>query len=165
MGLATWAQDSIKEGRLKQIVDSNLRGTISSKCTKEFAELADRCLHSNQKKCPTMAEVVGGLESILALHQKTNKTLLPMDKKIFGIKVPAFHLPSSHENSEQVGCIQMDVIHLTRGNLEPEYVMHGHLSTKTDVFDFGTLILETITRRSICSVMHGFDQIIHDVSV
>ncbi|KAM0062214.1 putative protein kinase RLK-Pelle-CrRLK1L-1 family [Helianthus debilis subsp. tardiflorus] len=96
MGLARWAQDSIKEGRLKQIVDSNLRGRISFKCVKEFAQLASRCLHSNPKKRPTMSEVVVGLESILALHEKTNYTL---DRKIFGLRLPAFGFPSSHENS------------------------------------------------------------------
>ncbi|PWA61423.1 concanavalin A-like lectin/glucanase domain, Serine/threonine-protein kinase Rad53 [Artemisia annua] len=98
-GLATWAQDSIKEGKLKHIVDSNLKGTISSKCLKEFAQLAVRCLHNHPKQRPTMAEVVVGLESILASQEKYNKTLLPVDIKIFGIRVPAFLFPSSRENS------------------------------------------------------------------
>ncbi|KAJ0523353.1 putative protein kinase RLK-Pelle-CrRLK1L-1 family [Helianthus annuus] len=70
-GLATWAQDSIKEGRLKQIVDSNLRERISPKCLKEFALLANRCLHNRPKLRPTMAEVVVSLESILALQGKS----------------------------------------------------------------------------------------------
>ncbi|KAM0011576.1 putative protein kinase RLK-Pelle-CrRLK1L-1 family [Helianthus debilis subsp. tardiflorus] len=96
MNLARWAQDTIKEGRLKQIVDSDLRGRISFKCVKEFAQLARQCLHSNPKKRPTMSEVVVGLESILALHEKTNNTL---DRKIFGLRLPAFGFPSSHENS------------------------------------------------------------------
>ncbi|KAM0006722.1 putative protein kinase RLK-Pelle-CrRLK1L-1 family [Helianthus debilis subsp. tardiflorus] len=96
MGLVRWAQDSIKEGRLKQIVDSDLRGRISFKCVKELAQLASRCLHSNPKKRPTMSEVVVGLESILALHKKTNITL---DRKLFGLRLPAFGFPSSHENS------------------------------------------------------------------
>ncbi|GKF27720.1 serine-threonine/tyrosine-protein kinase catalytic domain-containing protein, partial [Tanacetum coccineum] len=73
--LAIWAQDSIKEGKLKQIVDSKLRGSISSKCLKEFARIAGRCLHSRPKQRPTMAEVVVGLESVLALQEKANNTL------------------------------------------------------------------------------------------
>ncbi|KAJ0744917.1 putative protein kinase RLK-Pelle-CrRLK1L-1 family [Helianthus annuus] len=81
-GLATWAQDSIKEGRVKQIVDYNLRGRISPKCLNLFALLADRCLHSRPKRRPTMAEVVVGLESILALQEKTDNTLL---HKLLGI--------------------------------------------------------------------------------
>ncbi|KAM0003683.1 putative protein kinase RLK-Pelle-CrRLK1L-1 family [Helianthus debilis subsp. tardiflorus] len=73
-GLATWAQDSIEEGRLEQIVDSNLRGRIFPKCLKEFALLAERCLHGRPKQRPTMTEAVEGLESILALHEKTDST-------------------------------------------------------------------------------------------
>ncbi|XP_076920788.1 putative receptor-like protein kinase At5g39000 [Bidens hawaiensis] len=85
-GLATWAQDSIKEGRLEQIVDANIRGRIFTKCLKEFALLADRCLHSRPKQRPTMAEVVVGLESILALQEKTDSTwvstfLFPSNKE------------------------------------------------------------------------------------
>ncbi|KAI3803265.1 hypothetical protein L1987_31415 [Smallanthus sonchifolius] len=99
MGLATWAQDSIKEGRLKQIVDSNLSGRISRKCLKEFALLADRCLHSRPKQRPTMAEVVVGLESILALQERTDSQLLSRDNRFFGRRVPAFLFPSNRENS------------------------------------------------------------------
>lgn len=29
--------------------------------------------------------------------------------------------------------------------MAPEYVMHGHLSAKTDVFSFGVLVLELIS--------------------
>nr|GEZ59654.1 serine-threonine/tyrosine-protein kinase catalytic domain-containing protein [Tanacetum cinerariifolium] len=38
--LAIWAQDSIKKGRLKQIVDNQIKGDISPKCLKMFAQLA-----------------------------------------------------------------------------------------------------------------------------
>ncbi|KAF5787818.1 putative protein kinase RLK-Pelle-CrRLK1L-1 family [Helianthus annuus] len=85
-GLATWAQDSIEEGRLEQIVDSNLRGRIFPKCLKEFALLAERCLHGRPKQRPTMTEVVEGLESILVLQEKTDSTW-----------VPTFLFPSNHK--------------------------------------------------------------------
>ncbi|GJZ83870.1 serine-threonine/tyrosine-protein kinase catalytic domain-containing protein [Tanacetum coccineum] len=101
LGLATWAQDSIKEGKLKHIVDSNLRGTISSNCLKEFAQLAVRCLRNHPKQRPIMAEIVLVLESILASQEKYNKTLLPVDIKIFGIRVPAFLFPSNRQHSVQ----------------------------------------------------------------
>ncbi|KAJ0698016.1 putative protein kinase RLK-Pelle-CrRLK1L-1 family [Helianthus annuus] len=96
-GLATWAQDSIKEGRLGQIVDINLRGRLFRKCLKEYALLADRCLHSHPKQRPTMAEVVVCLESILALQEKTDSDqLLPT---FFGRMVPTFLIPSNRETS------------------------------------------------------------------
>ncbi|KAK1407063.1 hypothetical protein QVD17_38674 [Tagetes erecta] len=71
-GLAAWAHDSIKEGRLKKIVDSDIRASISPKCLEKFALLADRCLHSRPKERPTMADVVVALDSILALQEKTD---------------------------------------------------------------------------------------------
>ncbi|KAI3525859.1 hypothetical protein L1887_04988 [Cichorium endivia] len=89
-GLVNWAQESIKEGRLKQIVDDNIREKILPKCLKEFAELADRCLHSNPKQRPTMAEVVVCLQSVLALQEKASYTLHPAGMRIFGKKLPLF---------------------------------------------------------------------------
>ncbi|KAJ0488409.1 putative protein kinase RLK-Pelle-CrRLK1L-1 family [Helianthus annuus] len=99
-GLVRWVQDSIEEGRLKQIVDSNIRGRISPKCLKEFAQLAERCLHSHPKHRPTMAQVVVGLEYILALQEKANSALKPAGRTIFGKKIPVFVFTSSGENSD-----------------------------------------------------------------
>ncbi|KVH93421.1 G-type lectin S-receptor-like serine/threonine-protein kinase At1g61480 isoform X1 [Cynara cardunculus var. scolymus] len=97
--LARWAQDSIKEGMLKQIVDTNLKGRISPKSLKEFARLADWCLQSHVKQRPTMAEVLVGLESVLALQEKSNIMLQPAGMTIFGRKVPKLIFPSNWENS------------------------------------------------------------------
>ncbi|KAI3814845.1 hypothetical protein L1987_14491 [Smallanthus sonchifolius] len=97
--LAVWARDSIKEGRLKEIVDSNIRGGISPKCLKEFAQLAKRCVHKHPKQRPTMAEVVVGLESVLALQEKANNTLQPTSMKFFARKAPKVVVPSNNENS------------------------------------------------------------------
>ncbi|GJR26763.1 serine-threonine/tyrosine-protein kinase catalytic domain-containing protein [Tanacetum coccineum] len=98
-GLAVWAHDSVKEGRVNQIVDLNLRGRVSSKCLKEFARLADMCLYSSPKQRPTMAQVVASLESILASEKKTSNLLPTMDMKIFGKKTPMSFFQSRRENS------------------------------------------------------------------
>lgn len=37
------------------------------------------------------------------------------------------------------------LIYLFSGYMAPEYVMHGHLSVKADVFSFGVLVLELIS--------------------
>ncbi|KAL4588452.1 hypothetical protein LXL04_001342 [Taraxacum kok-saghyz] len=99
-GLVNWAQESVKEGRLKQIVDSTITEKILPKCLKEFARLADRCVHSNPKQRPTMAEVVFSLESVLALQEKANNTLHPAGMRVFGNMMPMF-LPWS--NAEKYG--------------------------------------------------------------
>ncbi|CAI9282976.1 unnamed protein product [Lactuca saligna] len=41
-GLAAWAQQQIKEGKLNQIIDQRLIGQISRKCLKEFASIAGK---------------------------------------------------------------------------------------------------------------------------
>ncbi|MFS8028183.1 putative non-specific serine/threonine protein kinase [Helianthus anomalus] len=48
--MAVWAQESIKEGRLKQIVDTSIRGSVSPKYLKKFAQLAKQCLHKDPKQ-------------------------------------------------------------------------------------------------------------------
>ncbi|XP_062189485.1 cysteine-rich receptor-like protein kinase 44 isoform X2 [Phragmites australis] len=39
----------------------------------------------------------------------------------------------------------------TFGYMAPEYVVHGSVSPKIDIFSFGVLVLEIVTRRSNCS--------------
>ncbi|KAK9060563.1 hypothetical protein SSX86_021268 [Deinandra increscens subsp. villosa] len=95
--LAIWAQDSIRKGRLKQIVDGNIR-EISPKCLKLFAHLAKRCLHKHPKQRPTMAEIVVGLETILALQEKANNTLQPTSLQVFAKTAPTVIIPSNDEN-------------------------------------------------------------------
>ncbi|KAI3803266.1 hypothetical protein L1987_31416 [Smallanthus sonchifolius] len=46
-----------------------------------------------------MAEVVVGLESILALQERTDSQLLSKDNRFFGRRVPTFLFPSNLENS------------------------------------------------------------------
>nr|XP_043632951.1 dual specificity protein kinase pyk3-like [Erigeron canadensis] len=75
-GLATWAKESIKEGNLKNIVDSNIRNEIFPKCLKEFARIAVRCLEYHPKDRPTMTEVIFSLESVLTLQLQTPRKSL-----------------------------------------------------------------------------------------
>ncbi|KAJ9550388.1 hypothetical protein OSB04_014433 [Centaurea solstitialis] len=91
--LARWAQESIKEGKLKNIIDSDIRGQISPKCLKEFVLIAKRCLHNDPKKRPTMADVVGRLESIL------NDSLEIATETILDRMLGMLTFPSKGENS------------------------------------------------------------------
>ncbi|GKA43394.1 serine-threonine/tyrosine-protein kinase catalytic domain-containing protein [Tanacetum coccineum] len=103
MGFATWAQDSVKNGSLKQIVDCNIRGTISSKCLRYFGQLANRCLHGHPKERPTMAQIVVSLESILALQETANSALRPSCMPFFGRKLLKFIFPFNGEDSVDMG--------------------------------------------------------------
>nr|XP_043634063.1 uncharacterized protein LOC122605220 isoform X2 [Erigeron canadensis] len=91
-GLAAWAKESIKEGNLKNIVDSDIRNEISPKCLKGFAKIAERCLEYHPKHRPTMTEVIFNLESILHSQVQTP------GKSLFTRKVDVFHFNSTSEN-------------------------------------------------------------------
>ncbi|KAI3708857.1 hypothetical protein L2E82_38365 [Cichorium intybus] len=98
-GLVAWAQEHIKEGKLKHIVDFDIRGQISAKCLKEFVRIAEKCLLSNLKHRPTMSEVVFDLQSVLTLQEKTDSSLQATGKTIFGRMVDMLPFPSKGENS------------------------------------------------------------------
>ncbi|KAK9065849.1 hypothetical protein SSX86_015250 [Deinandra increscens subsp. villosa] len=68
--LAKWAHESIEEGKMYEIIDSNIKSQISPKCLKVFVQNADHCLASESKKRPTMAEILVSLELSLTLQNK-----------------------------------------------------------------------------------------------
>ncbi|XP_022040720.1 receptor-like protein kinase ANXUR1 [Helianthus annuus] len=52
--LVEWAQDFMKGGKLKDIIDPYLKGEISRKCLNGYAKLVDGCLHRSPKQRITM---------------------------------------------------------------------------------------------------------------
>ncbi|KAL8100249.1 hypothetical protein AgCh_032481 [Apium graveolens] len=71
ISLAGWAQHCSKEGLLEQIIDPNIKVNISSDSLNTYVDIAIKCLHTQPKRRPTMAEVVVGLQSALALQEKS----------------------------------------------------------------------------------------------
>ncbi|PWA75817.1 RNA-directed DNA polymerase, eukaryota, Nucleotide-binding alpha-beta plait domain protein [Artemisia annua] len=98
-GLVTWVQDAIKEGNLKCIIDSDISNQISSKCLKEFVQIAEGCLHSHPKHRPTMAEVVVSLNFVLTLQEKTNSSLQPAGRTMLRRMVEKIPFASKGESS------------------------------------------------------------------
>ncbi|PWA97932.1 Concanavalin A-like lectin/glucanase, subgroup [Artemisia annua] len=96
--LARWVQESSKERNLTRIIDTDIRSQISPKCLKEFVRIADRCLHSNPKERPTMAEVVVSLESLVLLQEKSNNSKQISGTKIFSRMVDMFAFANKAEN-------------------------------------------------------------------
>ncbi|KAL8252322.1 hypothetical protein R6Q59_036015 [Mikania micrantha] len=101
LSLVKWFQDTIKEGNLKRIIDLDIRGEISPKCLMEYVKLAESCFNDSPKQRPTMAEVVVGLESVMALQEKFNKSLQSAWRTIFGRIVKLFSFSSNREVSVQ----------------------------------------------------------------
>ncbi|XP_047333866.1 receptor-like protein kinase FERONIA [Impatiens glandulifera] len=64
--LVLWVQRCFKLGIVDAIIDSSLRGQISTPSLKLYLDLANQCLHNQTIERPTMAEVTHGLESVLA---------------------------------------------------------------------------------------------------
>ncbi|CAI9291330.1 unnamed protein product [Lactuca saligna] len=100
--LARWGQECIKEGNLKRIIDSGIKGEISQKCLKKFVQVVEICLHSNPKRRPTMAEVVVTLESVMTMQEKINRSLQDAGKTIFGRMLDMFIFSSNGDNPEKI---------------------------------------------------------------
>ncbi|XP_074342720.1 uncharacterized protein LOC141680372 [Apium graveolens] len=67
--LAGWVQKCIKEGKIYEIIDSNLNNQISQSSLLAFVKIAHQCLNSQPTYRPTMAEIVVVLEFALALQE------------------------------------------------------------------------------------------------
>ncbi|KAK1418515.1 hypothetical protein QVD17_27660 [Tagetes erecta] len=98
-GIASWVRDSIKEGRLKDIVDSDMRSEVSPNCLNQFARIAERCLDNHPNNRPTMAEVVLCLEYVLTLQEKNDNVLQSAGKTIFGRMVDKFFFTDNGQKS------------------------------------------------------------------
>lgn len=72
--MTIWAQDKIRNGKIEQIVASNLKGEISEGCLKTFVGVVERCLDQKPKRRMAMTRVVAQLE--LALEQQERKGVI-----------------------------------------------------------------------------------------
>ncbi|KAJ0706050.1 putative protein kinase RLK-Pelle-CrRLK1L-1 family [Helianthus annuus] len=97
--LVRWAQKCVKERKLSQMVDSNIKGTIFPKCLKRFAEIAARCMHSDPKERPIMTEVVALLQALLELQEKSNRSAESSGTTGFTWKINNYFVPATKPNS------------------------------------------------------------------
>ncbi|PWA65736.1 protein kinase-like domain, Concanavalin A-like lectin/glucanase domain protein [Artemisia annua] len=99
--LANWAQKCVKERRLDQLVSSHIKGQISPKCLKEFAQIADRCLKNSRKERPTMAEVVVSLHLSMSLQEQFDRSVqLAAGSVRSTYKLPKYLAFGAKNNSE-----------------------------------------------------------------
>ncbi|KAH7857032.1 hypothetical protein Vadar_008252 [Vaccinium darrowii] len=74
ISLILWATTHIKKGKLDGIIDPSLVGEATPRNLKYFAELAKKCLHTQPKERPTMAEVVESLEIALVSYERERRS-------------------------------------------------------------------------------------------
>ncbi|PWA36861.1 hypothetical protein CTI12_AA595830 [Artemisia annua] len=126
--LAAWAQQYLDKGKLKNFIDPELKGEVSQKCLNDYAKIVECCLHADPRSRSTMAEVLVGLESILALQEKTDKRIPKMYKtisKTISDMSLGKHISSSGLNSEE-GYFRKAVKFLSSKSLK--HKDHGNIS-------------------------------------
>ncbi|KAF7151130.1 hypothetical protein RHSIM_Rhsim02G0063900 [Rhododendron simsii] len=87
ISLIRWAQMYIKKGKIERIIDPSLNGEATPQSLKYFAELANKCLHTQPKERPTMAEVVESLDIALVSHERKGRLQGTTSKAFWGIKI------------------------------------------------------------------------------
>ncbi|GKA31494.1 mitogen-activated protein kinase, conserved site-containing protein [Tanacetum coccineum] len=117
-GLVGWAEDSLRKGKLKHIIDLDLREEISLKSLNEYAKIVEGCLHSRAKLRITMAQVVVGLEFVLELQERSDGSIPHMGVTAFGRKLQNYFF-STEKNSgilENVGVLGSPILHLLKSS-------------------------------------------------
>nr|XP_023915491.1 receptor-like protein kinase FERONIA [Quercus suber] len=69
VNLVEWVKQWHRDGKLDEIVDPFLKGTIAVECLKKYVEIATNCLLDNGTERPSMNDVVWGLEFTLQLQE------------------------------------------------------------------------------------------------
>ncbi|XP_024989960.1 serine/threonine-protein kinase phg2-like [Cynara cardunculus var. scolymus] len=104
--LAAWAKRCVEEGTIYQFVDPCLRGEISTRCLKEFTQIAYKCLLWSPKDRPTMTVVVAQIEFVLALALQKHDGVTVIEK----VRSLFSKLPGKLEFLENYLCVEIDII-------------------------------------------------------
>nr|XP_017225407.1 PREDICTED: receptor-like protein kinase ANXUR2 [Daucus carota subsp. sativus] len=79
INLAGWAQQCFKEKCLGEIIDPGIKANVNPDSLEMFVKVAIQCLHIEPKQRPTMAQVVVGLDSALALQENFGPEMITSD--------------------------------------------------------------------------------------
>eukprot|EP00253_Pinus_taeda_P020471 PITA_20471 len=109
-----------------------------------------------------VAIILGTSSGLAYLHQESHIRIIHRDIKASNILLDQYFKPKIVDFG-LVRHFSEDQTHLstkivgTRGYMAPEYLVHGHLTEKVDVYAFGVLVLEIISGRKNIIAMHVND--------
>ncbi|GKB56410.1 putative S-locus glycoprotein domain-containing protein [Tanacetum coccineum] len=120
---------------------------------------------SSMLNWPQRFHIINGMaRGILYLHQDSRLQIIHRDLKAGNIlldddmnpKISDFGLARKFVGSDSTAKTKKVVG--THGYISPEYAVHGHYSTKSDVFSFGVMVLEIVSgkkNRGFCHEDHS----------
>jgi serine/threonine protein kinase len=106
--------------------------------------------------------ILGTAGGLAYLHQESHIRIIHRDMKASNILLDQYFKPKIADFG-LVRHFSEDQTHLstaivgTRGYMAPEYLVHGHLTEKVDVYAFGVLVLEIISGKMNINPMHAND--------
>ncbi|RCV25845.1 hypothetical protein SETIT_5G198400v2, partial [Setaria italica] len=110
--------------------------------------------------CKQRFDIICGIaEGLCYLHEESETRIIHRDIKASNILLDQKLKPKITDfGLARVLCGDSDRTHLTTGiagtvgYMAPEYVVHGHLTEKVDVYSFGVLVIEVVTGKRCCAL-------------
>ncbi|KAM4101962.1 hypothetical protein ACB094_05G186100 [Castanea mollissima] len=108
-------------------------------------------VHLNWEKCYKIT--VGTARGLLYLHEDSRLQIIYRDLKVSNILLDEeMNLKISDFGMAKLFLLDQTQANTSRivgtyGYMTPEYAMHGQISVKSDVFSFGVLVLEIVSRQ------------------